>query len=69
VWHCGVRVMTCSASCRTRVLSMAVIKDAAWFHEHHGLRNFGEDVLALSKKEIPKSKICEVFGPMSSKSG
>jgi hypothetical protein len=47
---------------------MVVIKDVAWFHEHHGLQNFGEHLLALSKKEIPKLKIYEVFGPMSSKS-
>jgi hypothetical protein len=48
---------------------MAIVKDAAWFHAHYGLRDFGEDVLRLSKKETPKDKICEVFGPMSSKSG
>jgi hypothetical protein len=48
---------------------MAIVKDATWFHEYHRLRNFGKDVLGLCKKETPKLKIDEVFGPMSSKSG
>jgi hypothetical protein len=48
---------------------VVIVKDAKWFHLHHGLRNKGEDILGLSKKEILKSKIYEVFGPMASKSG
>jgi hypothetical protein len=48
---------------------MAIVKDAACVHAHYELRDYGEDMLQLSKKEIPKDKICEVFGLMSSKSG
>jgi hypothetical protein len=43
--------------------------DVAWYVENMGLATRGIDILSLTKRNVPMSRIEEVFGSKISKNG